>query len=473
MLETLQAGDWLEENASRLAIQTQKCLLIHRQLQEHLSEGSPTRKGQIGKEAEAAWQSKTLSLQALEGAPLDLLDISEMATSERRDKLRADLGLASEDVKRLREEIRFEQVAGEQFDEAKGWTGRHGHLRHDGPAASPAASGLAEKGSGFFDGKKRAALIAKLKTRGDWERALSLLFAGHQDLVLFSSCANVCAKASAWRTSVSLLDELQAQDLEPDLIFWTSLGDAYSFAGKWQHALWALLQEPQKLRLDLSAVSYAASMTACERVSYWEQVLNLLDLAKVAGRVNAYSYSSAIISSETWQRSLSLWNELRARDLGSPNVVAMNATLTALERGSQWKLACDLLKSSLAACDAVSYSACATACAKASAWQLGLQYLLTASEKKLRPGPSSFSYVARQMGHHGAWQEALQLLSLLQDYDQGVKFEVWCSVMWAMDVSGQRLPSLESTGRIVMARGRKEVSLLEFVITRDFMESIR
>ena len=31
------------------------------------------------------------------------------------------------------------------------------------------------------------------------------------------------------RTSVSLLDELQAQDLQPDLIFWTSLGDAYSF----------------------------------------------------------------------------------------------------------------------------------------------------------------------------------------------------------------------------------------------------
>lgn len=59
-------------------------------------------------------------------------------------------------------------------------------------------------------------------------------------------------------------------------------------------------------------------------------------------------------------------------------------TLTALERGSQWKLACDLLKSSVAACDAVSYSACATACAKSSAWQLGLQYLLTASEKKLR-----------------------------------------------------------------------------------------
>lgn len=67
---------------------------------------------------EVSWQSKTLSLQALEGAPLDLLDISEVATSERRDKLRADLTLAEEDVNRLKEEIRVEQAAGEQFNEA-------------------------------------------------------------------------------------------------------------------------------------------------------------------------------------------------------------------------------------------------------------------------------------------------------------------------------------------------------------------
>lgn len=110
-----EAGDWLEENASRLAIQTQKCLLIHRQLQDLLSRGSP-RNGASADEV--SWQSKTLSLQALEGAPLDLLEISEVATSERRDKLRADLTLAEEDVNRLKEEIRVEQAAGEQFQEA-------------------------------------------------------------------------------------------------------------------------------------------------------------------------------------------------------------------------------------------------------------------------------------------------------------------------------------------------------------------
>ncbi len=43
----------------------------------------------------------------------------------------------------------------------------------------------------------------------------------------------------------------------------------------WHFLFFFFFQEPQKLRLDLSAVSYAASMTACERVSYWEQVGNV------------------------------------------------------------------------------------------------------------------------------------------------------------------------------------------------------
>eukprot|EP00435_Cladocopium_sp_Y103_P064451 s54_g26.t1 len=180
-----EAGDWLEENASRLAIQTQKCLLIHRQLQDLLSrQGSPTRNG--ASMDEVSWQSKTLSLQALEGAPLDLLDISEVATSERRDKLRADLTLAEEDVNRLKEEIRVEQAAGEQFNEAleagtkvelrrlkeevsvleATWRsdGTHGITslrpepeppKPEPPKAVPAAA------------KERAAAIAKLRRKGE------------------------------------------------------------------------------------------------------------------------------------------------------------------------------------------------------------------------------------------------------------------------------------------------------------------
>ena len=80
--------------------------------------------------------------------------------------------------------------------------------------------------------------------------------------------------------------------------------------------------------------------------------------SQVAGRVNAYSYSSAIISSETWQRSLSLWNELRTRDLVSPNVVAMNACLRLslrkdtgpCERRGDWRFKLGLLEMLLLSC---------------------------------------------------------------------------------------------------------------------------
>lgn len=60
--------------------------------------------------------------------------------------------------------------------------------------------------------------------------------------------------------------------------------------------------------------------------------------------------------------------------------------MTALERASCWQMACHLLTSSLGrSVDAVSFSVCATACAKSS-WQLALSYLLWAQQLQLRRG---------------------------------------------------------------------------------------
>lgn len=94
------------------------------------------------------------------------------------------------------------------------------------PAPHPA-----EQRAASHPAKQRAAAIAKLRRKGDWQGALSILFGGPQDLVLFTSAANVCAKASTWRTAVALLEKLQITS-QPDVIFWSSLGDAYSFSGR-------------------------------------------------------------------------------------------------------------------------------------------------------------------------------------------------------------------------------------------------
>ena len=229
----------------------------------------------------------------------------------------------------------------------------------------------------------------------------------------------------------------------PDVVFWSSLGSAYSGAGKWQLALWALLEAPRAAHLEPNVVSYSSAMTACERVSLWEMVLNLLvEAEQLPEKANAFSYSSAIVAcgqvESGWQRALALWSQMISASQPSPNVVAFNATLTALERATCWQLACSLLeqfedqtRSNLPLTpDALSYSAVATACP----WPLGLWWLLRAREKReLKAGPGPWSCLARKMGHDRAWQEALQLLSGPIEGDR--LGEVWCSVMWAMEVA--------------------------------------
>eukprot|EP00438_Fugacium_kawagutii_P018903 Skav236689 [mRNA] locus=scaffold847:162117:162611:- [translate_table: standard] len=102
---------------------------------------------------------------------------------------------------------------------------------------------------------------------------------------------------------------------------------------------------------------------------------------EAARAANAFSYSSAIVScgsmplASAWQRALILWYFFV--ELWDPR------TLTALERASCWQMACHLLTSSLDSVDAVSFSVCATACAKSS-WQLALSYLLWAQQLQLR-----------------------------------------------------------------------------------------
>ena len=215
---------------------------------------------------------------------------------------------------------------------------------------------------------------------------------------------------------------------------WSCLGSALASISRWQLALYACVVAPRAPNV----VSYSTAMTACERAGQWEKVFELFGEARDVGASNAYSLSSAIIASgqaQKWPLALDLWRD-------GHGLVVFNATLTALERASRWQLAGELLLKAREA-DAVSYSAVAAACTRDS-WERGLWWLSRALERGLKPGPSSFSMVARQMGHRRAWQEAIQL-ALRQPHDE----EVWCSVCWAMEAAGKpwQLPYHAAPGR--------------------------
>eukprot|EP00439_Symbiodinium_sp_Y106_P012988 s5629_g1.t3 len=321
--------------------------------------------------------------------------------------------------------------------------------------------------------RKTTSSIMRLKRTGDWEQALYLLFASSHvlpDIVAFTATVGVCAQASAWKSALTLLERLHSR-ATPDRGFWNAVGAACSAAGKWQLALWLLLDAPRSASLSPNMVALSAAMTACERVSSWQKVLELLSDAQQRGLAGAHAYSTAIVACGTvfaWQRALLLWSECqRQRWTVESNVIVLNSTLTALERSTEWSRCLHLLRSdgnreNGDGADGISYSAVIAACCKNQEWALSISLLDEALSLKLTPSPGAFSCLARALGHSRAWQQALQLLQLPMPPHSVL--DLWSSVAWALDVAGTSslgLPSLE-----MEALGRKQFALLDFVQRR-------
>eukprot|EP00931_Biecheleriopsis_adriatica_P033162 TRINITY_DN19261_c0_g1_i2.p1 TRINITY_DN19261_c0_g1~~TRINITY_DN19261_c0_g1_i2.p1 ORF type:complete len:433 (-),score=97.41 TRINITY_DN19261_c0_g1_i2:13-1311(-) len=124
---SVEAREWLEENGDRLASQTKKCLMVHCQLQELLSQQGLSGAVVTTPRAaalEAAAVEKPPSLRALEGAPPELLSRAQAVASlkpgsfERRDELRSELSASQQQVEDLKQELRHLQESSQNFEKA-------------------------------------------------------------------------------------------------------------------------------------------------------------------------------------------------------------------------------------------------------------------------------------------------------------------------------------------------------------------
>ena len=347
------------------------------------------------------------------------------------------------------------------------------------------------------DLRNRTAAIARLKRAGEWELALVLLFRGaKRDVVAFTAAATVCAQAWVWAGAIALLEELQSAGIPPDRAFWNSVGAACSSAGKWRHALWLILDAPRAASLWPDAVAVSVAVTACKRGTQWEKALELLGEGASAG---VHAYSSAIAAcgaAFAWERSMQLWSDLcqlngsgqglRLRVTfgreSAANVVALNATLTALERAAKWPLALQLLKSGkVPKPDGISYSAAITACCNDRQWHLAVDLLWEARGLKKPPSAGALSCILRALGHQRAWQAALELHQL--PCPVASHLDLLSSVAWVLEVpclgsetrvgSASKCFPLQVAGRghespqvDIEALGRKQLALLHFVQRR-------
>ncbi|CAE7541052.1 unnamed protein product, partial [Symbiodinium pilosum] len=171
-----------------------------------------------------------------------------------------------------------------------------------------------------------------------------------------------------WALALHWFQDLRVQSLQPDSFSLANVIVALDTA--WQGAL-SLLAGHDTLA---DVVVYSAAISSCERAHEWEAALAVFDSMHRAGV--------------------------------SPNSITICAALSALAAGGKWVEALQLLP--LCRREIIAVNATIAACAKASEWKTPL-LLLSRLPEGVLPTVVTFSAVINACQRAGEWQQCLAL----------------------------------------------------------------
>ncbi|CAK0789736.1 unnamed protein product [Prorocentrum cordatum] len=181
----------------------------------------------------------------------------------------------------------------------------------------------------------------------------------------------------------------------------------------------------REAKLEPTAISYNAGISACEKSEQWQRALALLSEMRETAQAKLeptaiFSYNAGISACEKgdqWQRALALVSEMREAKL-EPDVTSYSAGISACEKGEQWRRALALVSEMREAKlepDVISYNAGVSASKKGEQWQRSLAQLSEMREAKLEPDVISYSAWISACAKGKRWQWALALLSEMQE----------------------------------------------------------
>ncbi|CAK9073040.1 unnamed protein product, partial [Durusdinium trenchii] len=126
------------------------------------------------------------------------------------------------------------------------------------------------------------------------ERRQSSAHRAQPDLVQLSAEASQCARRSAWRNALDLLNSLARRALRADTIFFSTCVSACEKASSWTTAL-ALLQQMDSWKVEANVFSFSGAISACDKQGVWEAVSVLMERMATEGiSGNSYTYNAAI-----------------------------------------------------------------------------------------------------------------------------------------------------------------------------------
>lgn len=218
-----------------------------------------------------------------------------------------------------------------------------------------------------------------------------------------------------------------------------------------------LLQVVKHKRLPLDAYCYTAVIEACAKAKVWEKALELLKEMKDAGiSPSPITYSVAISAcgnAGQWQKALDLLEVMRSKNMPI-NVITYNEAITALSKAAKssspttkdktfnqlWIKVNELLDQMRAdglEPDGFSYSAAMACCGAQGRWQEALELidLMEAGGPRTRPNKVSYTAAISSCGKSGQVDHAIRLFRQMKEQGLSADRVAYNALFYALRVA--------------------------------------
>ena len=201
------------------------------------------------------------------------------------------------------------------------------------------------------------------------------------------------SREKGWRRVLERLYYLRSLGISPDLASFTIV--AASMRIKWQRSC-SLLQESQQQRLQANAISWGASLGACEKSSQWKAIGFLLTEMKLnavqSSLIAENSATSAFGEVRRWPEALRMVWCMQGQ-LIEPDHISCSAMTVSLDSAGCWNKALRSLhvfREEQIQLDVVAWTSLSSVCATGKQWKRCLETLRCMS--LLRCTPNAVSY---------------------------------------------------------------------------------
>ncbi|CAJ1420697.1 unnamed protein product [Effrenium voratum] len=185
-----------------------------------------------------------------------------------------------------------------------------------------------------------------------------------------------------------------------------------ALAAKRADLLFDALQVLQEDGSKLGARHYTIGISSCARSRRWREACWLFGSMKV--RPDLICLNAAISAFEKgaqWQQALSTFQSLPTRKL-QPSAISFNATISSCEKARQWQHALHLFNAMPAFSaqpSLVSYNAAITSCEKGAQWMQAVCLFRSIPQILLQPDVISCNAVLSSCEKAAQWQQSLAL----------------------------------------------------------------